>query len=215
MKNILIFSLLTNFAIPLAWGDCDNIDEYSDIIKTLIEELDLLKQESGNILTEDHPLSDMYTHKILTEETYISGSELLRQEEEWQEIVENIEDEKKKTLLQSILPSIGLVGVSGINYYLYKHPPESKSIFSEQLLRPINGKILSRTMAGLFLAYLAGQTGWLVYKYFSLSGPMAEAQVKMNVLKKLADTGDRIKSKERMLTHYEIQSKLLRQTCLP
>ena len=212
MKNILMFSLLiTNFSVPTAWGNCDKIDEYYEIIQTTKEEVALLQQNSESVFNGENS-SEM--RKILVDVgKTMTGTDYLKEQENWQEKSDEIEEKKGKNLKYGALSGSLFLFTVGINYHLYKYPLSSAPVFSEEFLRPISGKLLSRSIGAVFLAYTSGQTIWYAYKYHNLSQDVKEAQSKINVLGKLADMEDTIKRKERMINHYEIEAQLLAQSC--
>ena len=210
MKNVLIFSLIINLTIPVAWSDCDHIERHQNALDELRKEIASLEKKSHDIITKDYPSNKM--HEILAE-TSISGSSLLREQEEWRKTIEKIDEKQNDVMLFGTIPSIGWLVMAGINYRLYTAPPSAKPVFSEQLLRPVNGRILARTFAGVFLGILTGSLGWLSLQYYDLSAEADEARTKIDILGKLADMEDSIESKERILVHHEIALKILTETC--
>ena len=207
---LTICLMFTSFATPLAWGDCSSMEEYREIIAELNQDISVLEKEKKAILSEDDRALQVY--EIMADNP-MSGSKLLHEKEHWKEIVEKVEAEKKTTALRGSVPAAGLAIMSGINYYLYKNPLSTKPVFSDQLLRPINGNILARIFGGVFFAWFYYQTAWYGHRYFYFIKEADIAQLKIETLGRLADVEDHITSKKRMLDHFEIEANLLSQSC--
>ena len=214
MKNTLAVSLIvTKLILSTAWGeDCDKISEYHDTIQTLAQEISILEQKSEEILKKSHPKQNM---RDIISDKNITGTDLLKEKENWQETAEKIQNEKSETIKDAILPFIGLVLTAAINHHLYKYPPSTDPVFSEELLRQVSGRTLSRVMAGFFFVFSAAQTSWLAYKYYGLSKDVEEVQEKIDILGSLADIEDLIKRRKRIITHYQIELDILTQSCSP
>ena len=142
-----------------------------------------------------------------------SGSELLREQDEWHEKVETIYQEKRKTTRNAVIPATMLTLISYINYDLWKNPPSKKPYFSEYLFKPISGRTLSRSIAAIFFVILGLQTGQLAYRHYRLSEDIEEAQSKIDLLGRFADREDAIEKKKRMLDHYLIARDILMESC--
>ena len=55
----------------------------------------------------------------------------------------------------------------------------------------------------------------MTYDYYTASQEIKTAQRHFDLLKKMADQADTIKSKKRMLSHYEIEGSIFAEECGP
>ena len=208
MKHLTISFIIITLVLPPAWADCSKMDEFHQIIQTLEGEIVQLRE------TRTQELSKSEMQHILADKPK-SGSELLREQEEQLENITKLKKRQTKEAWYATIPSVFLALMSGVIYKLYSDPPASKLVFSEYLMREIDGVRLSRISSKLFAGFLLLSVGILSYKYYSLQDSLDETLAKIESLETMATIEDTINARKRHLEHYQIELQLFMRACAP
>ena len=211
-----IFALLSLISIitPRAHGEenCEQLQEYNEVIKSLRVDIERLEQERYDILNDgDYPHSETYHNEPSVANK--PGSEFLREQENWNDSLEKINEKQNNTLVYGSISAALLPVVGYFSYEAWKPPKGSKKVFLEIFFNDHPVHIVSRVMLGLFLAHLSSKTYYHIDEYLSLETEADQARLKMKTLGRLADIEDSIASKKRMEEDLDIRSELLIEAC--